>query len=481
MIARRRVAIGALCLAGVALLASCGRVPSYENALVLVVGDPSVEASFRRMVASFDGATRPVRVELQSAQDYHQWMTLQFIGRRPPSILSAGAEISWRFGAHEDALVALDPYLDRENPLTGKPWREQFVPGVLDVCRAPDGRIYVIPFDVVKVAFFYNKRIFAALDLTPPTTWAEFMAVCQRIQDHGEAALGYPVTPLAVGNSVPSGVVMWNLATFCDSLFRPLIPRLDTRKPDKENPGRTLDPDGFIDQEELTRGYKLGLIDPRGPEFDSLWRLYKDWTRYWVKDFNAMRDEDTRPLFYQQRCAIAMDGSWWAKQLPLDLADLPAEKRFEFGVFPLPPVTDESYPHFNHPFGSLGSVGNGLAVANAYGQQAIEEAVALVRHCSTPPVLLEASAALNLPTVKDIELPERYAGFRPLIDGTFPFLRFVENWFPDARASDEWFKLFQGYLGGRLDLETYREQTARVIEQGVERAIVNNKYDTARW
>jgi ABC-type glycerol-3-phosphate transport system substrate-binding protein len=463
-------------------LAGCGRrVPSYDEAIVIALGDPSNEAAFKRMAARFKGAHKPIRVELQGAQDYTQWLAIQFIGGKPPPILNIMAPLSWLYGAHEQTLVAFDPYLEQLNPLTGEPWGDQFLPGVLDVCRAPDGRIYVIPFDVVKVAFFYNKSIFRALELEPPATWAEFMDVCRSVDERSEGVLGYHVTPCAVGNSQPSGVVVWNLGTFCDSLFRPKIPELDTRKPDPENPRRSLEPDGFIDEEELTRGYKLGIIDPMGAEFVSVWRLFKDWSQFWVPDFNGMNDMDVRPKFLQQRAAMAMDGSWWCKTLPMDLENLGPGKEFDFGVFPLPPVTDESYPHFHHPFGSLGAVGNGLAVTNVYDQRTVDDSVALVRFFSTPPILLEASQTLNLPTVKGYDLPERYEGFRPLIDGTFPFLKFVERWFPDAQSQDLWFREFQRYLDDRISLDEYRRRTDAITKEGVERAIIQNNYDTSRW
>jgi len=463
------------------VVAGTGNVPSYDEAIVIALGDPSNEEAFKRMAAGYEGAEKPIRIELQGAQNYEQWLAIQFIGGKPPAILNIMAPLSWLYGAHENRLVAFDPYLDAVNPMTGQPWRDQFLPGVLDVCKASDGRIYVIPFDVVKVAFFYNKSIFEALDLGIPTRWSQFMEVCREIDERSEDVVGYHVTPCAVGNSQPSGVVLWNLGTFCDSLFRPKIPELDTRKPDPEHPGKFLEPDGFIDEEELTRGYKLRIIDPMGPEFVSVWRLFKDWSKYWVPDFNGMSDMDVRPKFLQQRAAMAMDGSWWCKTLPDDLNDLGPGREFDYGVFPLPPVFDESYPYFHHPFGSLGSVGNGLSVTSVYDRRTIDDSVGLVRYFSTPPVLLEASATLNLPTVKGYELPPRYEGFRPLIDGTFPFLKFVERWFPDAQAQDLWFREFQRYLDDRLTLDEYRKRVNEIVMEGVERAIVQNNYDTSRW
>jgi glucose/mannose transport system substrate-binding protein len=65
-----------------------------------------------------------------------------------------------------------------------------------------NGHVYGVPVDVSRTnCLFYNKAIFAANNLTPPTTLDEFFTVADALQAQG-------ITPLAVGSQQP-----WTLGT----------------------------------------------------------------------------------------------------------------------------------------------------------------------------------------------------------------------------------------------------------------------------
>lgn len=55
-----------------------------------------------------------------------------------------------------------------------------------------DGKLYAVPLAQQTLQMFYNKDVFTKHGLTPPTTWAEFMAVNTKLKKAG-------VTPMAVG------------------------------------------------------------------------------------------------------------------------------------------------------------------------------------------------------------------------------------------------------------------------------------------
>ncbi|MDY0093573.1 MAG: ABC transporter substrate-binding protein [Candidatus Vecturithrix sp.] len=49
-----------------------------------------------------------------------------------------------------------------------------------------DGQIYGVPIFGVTHGVYYHKDIFAKYNLQPPTTWDEFLKVCQTLKDNGE-------------------------------------------------------------------------------------------------------------------------------------------------------------------------------------------------------------------------------------------------------------------------------------------------------
>jgi raffinose/stachyose/melibiose transport system substrate-binding protein len=66
--------------------------------------------------------------------------------------------------------------------------------GILDsfkkVVTSPDGHVRGIPFGpAMGGGIFYNRKIYAELGLTPPKTWAEFMANNQKVKAAGKVAI----------------------------------------------------------------------------------------------------------------------------------------------------------------------------------------------------------------------------------------------------------------------------------------------------
>ena len=68
----------------------------------------------------------------------------------------------------------------------------RFAPSLVRAASEHGGKKYLIPLTQHYVAFFYNKQVFAAHGVQPPTTWAAFVAVCEQLKRAG-------VTPIALG------------------------------------------------------------------------------------------------------------------------------------------------------------------------------------------------------------------------------------------------------------------------------------------
>lgn len=82
-------------------------------------------------------------------------------------------------------VVDITSYLEED-----KEWKDSFAGGTLD-CLAYDGKNYGVPTQKSLCAMFYNKQIFEENGVKVPTTYDEFLTVCQTLKDNG-------VTPMSV-------------------------------------------------------------------------------------------------------------------------------------------------------------------------------------------------------------------------------------------------------------------------------------------
>lgn len=82
----------------------------------------------------------------------------------------------------------LTSYLDEDTE-----WRDSFADGTLDLVSY-DGKTYAVPTQKSLCVMFYNKEIFSNNDVEVPTTYDEFLAVCDTFKANG-------VTPMALCGS----------------------------------------------------------------------------------------------------------------------------------------------------------------------------------------------------------------------------------------------------------------------------------------
>jgi ABC-type glycerol-3-phosphate transport system substrate-binding protein len=403
-------------------------------------------------------------LDLQPGREYDMWMRVQILGRRPPPVMQAQwGELTQYI--RNDRLLWADPLLDEVNPYTGEVWRSMYYQGRLNSVRDPRGRLFIIPLNQVKTAVFYNKNIFQECGIEPPRTFAELLEISETLKKKG-------YVPMGVGNVQMAELVAWNTSVFFDSVYRDEIPLVDV-----------LHPDGNVDAEEIMRGYMKGIIDPEDEQYQEIWRIFKLWSTTWNPDFNGVHGDVVRRLFLDSKVVMLLTGCWMVQHLRLDINDLAPEKQFEFGVLPLPNVTEETSRYFHQPLGSIGSVGVGFVLPADADENQREAGIDWLRFLTIPEsveVLQKESSML--PCIHGVDLSPEMEGFFPLMDGTFPDLRYQEGYmFPDSEAADRWFRDFQLYLEGNMDLEELTRRWKPECLEGVERLIELEGFDPATW
>ena len=68
--------------------------------------------------------------------------------------------------------------------LSDQPAMERALPSALPAVSW-NGRQYALPMDYAGIGIIYNKAIFNAVGITPPTTYRELIAVCEKLEDAG--------------------------------------------------------------------------------------------------------------------------------------------------------------------------------------------------------------------------------------------------------------------------------------------------------
>ena len=187
--------------------------------------------------------------------------------------------------------------------------------------------------------------------------------------------------------------------------------------------------------------------------------------------------------FLAGRVAMMLTGCWMVKHLELDLADQPPDERFEFAVFPLPNITEETSPWFHAPLGAVGAVGVGFVLPTDAAPDTASRAVDWLQFLTRPESveILQRDSTM-LPCIHGVPMQPEMEGFLPLMDGTFPDLRIQEGFvFPDTQSGDAWFRMFQDYMSDRIDLDEFTQRWADACAEGVGRRIEREGFDTSTW
>ncbi|TDC05757.1 extracellular solute-binding protein, partial [Streptomyces sp. 8K308] len=144
-------------------------------------------AVYRRWEEDFENSRRLVTVHTTvSDNDYEQKLHAMRQSSSPPDIF-----ISWYSQLARDVA---DGLLTDLTGLAGAA-TATMVPPLLDLFRVA-GRLYGLPAHCDALGFWYNRRRFEEVALTPPATWAEFL-------DTVRALRGAGVTPLALAGFEP--------------------------------------------------------------------------------------------------------------------------------------------------------------------------------------------------------------------------------------------------------------------------------------
>jgi len=334
--------------------------------------EPENVAFFNSVVKDFEALHPNIKIETNAAGDEpykDKIRVLMASGEIPDIYFSWSGEFGYKFARGGQALDITDAFYNSD-------WPNTLIPAAVEPFKYK-GRLYGIPIRLDAKFMLYNKAIFAQYNLTPPTTWDEFLAVCETLKQNG-------VTPIGFGNELP-----WAASHYIGELNAKLVP------PDVR----------FADYQLTTEPDKL-FTDPGYVEALQDFKLLMD-KGYFNDDPNALSNDVTRASFMAGKVAMA-----WHHLVEMQTISNGFDPK-EWGMFPFPIFTNgrgDQTLHQGAPDGFM-----------IYSKtQHPEEAIEFLKYLTSPEVATRFVKETGFPSAT-IGAVNPETAIQPIVDG-FDFI-----------------------------------------------------------
>jgi raffinose/stachyose/melibiose transport system substrate-binding protein len=135
-------------------------------------------------------------------------------------------------------------------------------------------KVYGVPYQVVTYPVYYNVDIFNKYGLSVPTTWDEFLNVCQKLKDAG-------VAPISMSHA------SWVFT----EILHPEVAA------------------AFLSEQWL-EDLEAGKVNYNSPEFVKTFSALKQLVPYFIDGWQGMTYDDAREVFANGQAAMYFDGNW---------------------------------------------------------------------------------------------------------------------------------------------------------------------------
>lgn len=296
--------------------------------------------------------------------------------------------------------LELARYIERGvlSDLSDRPAARRIKPSIAklnDAYATYPGRLSALPYSLAAAGVIYNKRIFAEHRLPIPSTWSEFVAVCEELRKAG-------VTPIYSTNTdtwtLWQGLFDYSVGSLVDTTS--FFTRLNAQ-------GTDIGPDSAVSFQK---------------DFAVPMERARTLTKYFNPDAAIRNYADGNLAFGKGEAAMYLQGPWALTQIAL------VNPHLEIGTFPLP-VTDR-------PQDRQARVDIDLGLWIPTGTKHRREAEELVDFLMEP-AIINAYNQDNLTYGVTVDAPPatdpRLAGLQPYVDRAAFYLgagTFVSNTIP---------------------------------------------------
>lgn len=278
-------------------------------------------------------------IDLKPSEGYGEWVQNTYATENPTAdivninlagAIAVGNSINWL------------EYVYNDSPYSDGLWADQFnlEAQSIDLAR---NEMTALSLDSVQVVWVYNKNIFAEVGVEAPTTWDEFVTVCEKI-----AAAGYQ--PISIGgdyDSFWSGEMGWLAQIYADQTTRSMINVYRAQEgdfcydPDMDGTWEYDPTDPYNDEpwkvnQNAVRVYKAMVDGEYTADTEGMRTIWTNFAKIFPQyaggeSFFGTKKSSVAPMFYQQKAAIMVDGAWRLGQFKNEMAKLTAGEEVASG------------------------------------------------------------------------------------------------------------------------------------------------------
>ncbi|MFQ9151046.1 MAG: ABC transporter substrate-binding protein [Blautia sp.] len=261
-----------------------------------------------------------IQFESLPSADYRTWIMTQFAADQGPDVYT-GIIYDMSSDYQSGYLSNFKDLYDQESTYdTGKAWKDTLPDYIRErmYITADDVPGYPTATSVVRI--FYNKTMLEQVGAEVPETWAEFMDVCQKLKDAD-------IIPFAFPNATIDDLSwLWFNNSVCSQMDAGIVDQLD------------VSGNGYVELAEICKGMDEGIIDFTDESLKASFELMKDFSQYWTSDYNGLDQATAVDMFARGEVAMVQAMSTKLESIETTVGD-----SFEYGVMPVPVITDETY------------------------------------------------------------------------------------------------------------------------------------------
>ena len=191
------------------LLGGCGKKEGADGKVVieLVHYKPEAVDVFEALEEKFNASHDDIELVIDSPNDAMVILKTRFIRENNPDIIGIGGDINYSNFLDANMLMDISDFDGLDDI------KENYLATNKEVEYVPQDGVYAVPYMANAAGVLYNKDLFEEHNWSIPTTWEEFLSLCDSIQAEG-------IQPLYFGyKDIWTCLAPWNAiaVNLCDT------------------------------------------------------------------------------------------------------------------------------------------------------------------------------------------------------------------------------------------------------------------------